>query len=128
MLYHFNTWALIFLKLYENNHSASVFAIFFLALATVSWLGLCYDLTTWLHFMHTLAFVLTFSAMAICFYFLLKEPLHIAVWLCGFLAILFTIVFTLFTYITNEANMGPIEHLSFLSYCCTYLAFSLLLN
>ena len=93
-----------------------------------SWLGLCYDLTTWLHFMHTLAFVLTFSAMAISFYFLLKEPLHIAVWLCGFLAILFTIFYTLFTYITNEANMGPIEHLSFLSYCCTYLAFSLLLN
>jgi hypothetical protein len=123
MLSHYARWTGIFLDLFHNDPVAAMYALFFLAIAALAWLGLCYDLVTQFHLGCTTIFILSFSAMAFSFRLLLKEPVHIMIWWCGFWSLLVTIVYTIFKFIKNHDEFGPAEHLAFSMYGFTFLAY-----
>jgi hypothetical protein len=123
MLCHFQKWGCIFLDLFHNDPMAAIYALFFLGIAALAWLGLCFDLVSNVHFLHTTVFILAFSFMAFSFRLLLKDPVHITIWWCGLCSLLVTIVYTIFRFIKNQAEFGPAEHLAFSMYGFTFLAY-----
>jgi hypothetical protein len=126
---HFYQWFSLFLGLYTQDEFACLFAIVFCFLALVSWNGLCSDLNSLWHFLYLILFGTHFSLMAFSFYFLLENQMHLFVWWVGFFSLFLTIVYSLWQFIVqNEAAMAWGEHMSFIAYAMTFIAFAWSMN
>ena len=126
---HFYYWFCLFLMLYTKHEFACLFAIIFCFLAVVSWNGLCIDLSSGWHFLYLILFGTHFSLMAFSFYFLLEAQVLFFVWWLGFFSLLLTIMYALIQFVVqNEAAMAWGEHMSFIAYAMTFIAFALLIK
>ena len=154
---HFYYWFCLFLMLYTKHEFAALdpsapassragalpsarsagafgglrsgLAIVFCFFALISWNALVIEMNSLWHYVWLFLFGLQFSIMAFAFYFLLDKELHFFVWWLGFFSLLLTIMYALIQFIVqNEAAMAWAEHMSFIAYAMTFIAFALLIK
>lgn len=123
MMGQFWRWSHFISSLSHANYAYGELSQRFLQVATVCWLGLCFDLHSNRHYVWTFLFGANYSCMAFALLPLLHSEYEKLVWFGGFLGLLVSILACLIALIQNSKHMGYAEHIAFIVYNITFMAF-----